>query len=185
MINVNDIRGGMTIKIDHNIYIVLESQHVKPGKGPAFVRTKLKNIRSQVTTEQTFNTSVKFESAVINKQVMQYLYNESDVYHFMNTETYDQLEVSKDVLAEKVNYLKEGLIVQLEMYESEIIAVTLPDKIALKVVSTEPATRGNTTSSATKEATFETGYTTRVPIFIEEGEELLISTVDGKYSSRA
>lgn len=185
MINVNDLKNGMTIKIDHNIYLVIEFQHVKPGKGPAFVRTKLKNIRTGATTDQTFNTSVKFEQAHIEKHEMQFLYNDADVYHFMNMETYDQLEIKKDILGDNINYLKENLLVQIDIYGSEIIGITLPDKVALKVVSTEPAVKGNTTSSAMKDASFETGYVTKVPIFIEEGEELLISTTDGKYSSRA
>lgn len=185
MININDVKSGMTLNINNNIFNVIEFQHVKPGKGPAFVRLKLKNLRTGTTIDETFNTSVKFEVAHIDKKDMQFLYNEGDKYVFMNMEDFDQMEISKDILGNKVDYLKEGLEVVVSSYNSEIVEIALPDKVSLKVISTEPAVKGNTTSSAMKDATLETSYVVKVPIFIEEGEELLISTSDGKYSSRA
>lgn len=185
MININDVKSGMTLNINNNIFNVIEFQHVKPGKGPAFVRLKLKNLRTGTTIDETFNTSVKFEVAHIDKKDMQFLYNEGDKYVFMNMEDFDQMEISKDILGNKVDYLKEGLEVVVSSYNSEIVEIALPDKVSLKVISTEPAVKGNTTSSVMKDATLETSYIVKVPIFIEEGEELLISTSDGKYSSRA
>lgn len=185
MININDVKNGMTLKINNNIFNVIEFQHVKPGKGPAFVRLKLKNLRTGTITDETFNTSVKFEVAHIDKRDMQFLYNDGDKYVFMNMKDFDQMEISKDILGNQVNYLKEGLEVVLSSYNSEIVDIALPDKVSLKVIATEPAVKGNTTSSAMKDATLETSFVTKVPIFIEEGEELLISTSDGKYSSRA
>lgn len=185
MININDVKNGMTLKINNNIFNVIEFQHVKPGKGPAFVRLKLKNLRTGTITDETFNTSVKFEVAHIDKRDMQFLYNDGDKYVFMNMKDFDQMEISKDILGNQVNYLKEGLEVVLSSYNTEIVDISLPDKVSLKVIATEPAVKGNTTSSAMKDATLETSFVTKVPIFIEEGEELLISTSDGKYSSRA
>ena len=175
----------MSIKIDGNIFTVIEFQHVKPGKGPAFVRMKLKNMRTGATIDNTFNSNVKLEQAHINKKEMQYLYSMGESFFFMNTEDFEQLEVSKSILGDNTNYLKENLVVTIIMYEGEIIGINMPDKVSLKVTETEAAVRGNTTSSAMKDATFETGYTTKVPLFIEVGEELLINTNDGKYSSRA
>ncbi len=184
-ININDIKNGMTIKIDNNLFTILEFQHVKPGKGPAFVRVKMKNVRTGATIDNTFNAGIKVETARIDKREMQYLYSMNDTYYFMNMEDYDQIELSKDVLGKAVNYLKENLSVMVMSYENEIVGINLPDKVDLKVVETEPAVKGNTTSSAMKDATLETGYVVKVPIFIGEGETILISTSDGKYVSRA
>lgn len=185
MFNVNDIKNGMTFLYDGNIYQVIEFLHVKPGKGPAFLRTKLKNLRTGATIEQTFNTNIKLEKAMIEKQSVQFLYATGDVYTFMNMETYDQVELNKSQLGEDVLYLKDGLNVELSFYKGELLGVILPEKITLKVVRTEPAVKGNTTNNATKDAELETGLVVKVPLFIEENEELIISTKDGKYASRA
>jgi elongation factor P len=185
MININDIKNGMTVKIEGHIYQIVDFQHVKPGKGPAFVRIKLKNLRTGANIEDTFNSNIKVEKANIDKQEMQFLYRNGDTFNFMNMETYEQIELSIDQVKEESDYLKEGLNVELSFYEGELLGLILPDKVALKVVSTEPAIKGNTTSNATKEATCETGLVVKVPLFISEGEVVLVSTRDGKYDSRA
>ena len=185
MFNVNDIKNGMTISYEGNVYQVVEFQHVKPGKGSAFVKTKLKNLRTNSTQEITFNAGIKLEKANVTKRALSYLYNDGDTYVFMDNSTYDQLELNKSKVADYVKFLKEGLVVNVMNYNGEIVGVTFPDKISYKVVETEQAVKGNTTSGAQKDATLETGYTVKVPLFIEAGEEIIITTSDGKYSSRA
>lgn len=185
MINVNDIKNGLTFLYDGNIYQVIEFLHVKPGKGPAFIRTKLKNLRTGATIEQTFNTNIKLEKAMIDKQSVQFLYSSGDIYTFMNMETYEQVELTKDQLGDDIYYLKDGSNAEISFYKGELLGVILPEKVELKVVNTEPAVKGNTTNNATKDAVLETGLSVKVPLFIEEGETLIISTRDGKYTSRA
>ncbi len=185
MINVNDFKNGMTIKVEGNIYTIIEFQHVKPGKGAAFVRTKLKNLRTGSTIEYTFNSGVKCETARIERKPMQFLYESGDLYTFMNMQDYSQVELSKDVVGDNVKYLKENQDLDITFYEGEVLGISLPDKIELKVTQTEPGVKGNTTSSAQKDATLETGYQIRVPLFINEGESVIVSTKDGKYVSRA
>lgn len=185
MINVNDFKTGMTIKYEGNLYSVIEFQHVKPGKGAAFVKTKLKNLRTGSTIEITFNSSVKVEPARVEKKPMQFLYSTGDDYTFMNMNDYSQVELSKSVLGEDVKYLKENLDVDIAFYEGEMLGLYLPDKIEMMVTHTEPGVKGNTTSSAMKDATLETGYVIKVPLFVNEGENVIISTKDGKYVSRA
>ena len=185
MINVNDLKVGMTIMYENNIYSVMDTQHVKPGKGAAFVQAKLKNLRSGSIIENRFNSSDKVEPARIEKKAMQFLYSMNDTYYFMNMSDYEQIELPKTVIGDDAELLKENLEVDIVFFEGEMLGMNLPDKIALKVVHTEPAVKGNTTSSAMKDATLETGKVIKVPLFIEEGEELLISSKDGKYVSRA
>ena len=185
MINVNDFKTGMTISYDNNLYQVLEFQHVKPGKGAAFVRTKLKNLRTGSTIEYTFNSGIKCETARIERKPMQFLYNTGDVYTFMNMEDYSQVELDKSVLGDDIKYLKENLNLDITFYEGEVLGLILPDKVELKVTKTEPGVKGNTSQNALKDATLETGYEIRVPLFINEGETLIVSTKDGKYVSRA
>ena len=185
MINVNDIKNGLTIKIDNNLYQVVEFQHVKPGKGSAFVRTKLKNLRTGTTVETTYNTNVKLETARIEKQNMQFLYSQGDTYYFMNMETYDQIELDRSSLGDDAKFLKENLVVSITSYEGEIIGITLPDKIEYTVTHSEPAVKGNTSTGAMKDATLENDLVIKVPLFIGEGEKILVTTKDGKYSSRA
>ena len=185
MINVNDFKNGMTIKVEGNIYTIIEFQHVKPGKGAAFVRTKLKNLRTGSTIEYTFNSGVKCETARIERKPMQFLYESGDLYTFMNMQDYSQVELSKDVIGDDVKYLKENQDLDINFYEGEVLGLSLPDKIELKVTQTEPGVKGNTTSSAQKDATLETGYQIKVPLFINEGESVIVSTKDGKYVSRA
>ena len=185
MINVNDIKNGVTIIIDGQIYQVVEFLHVKPGKGSAFMKTKLRNLRTGGIVEKTFNTNVKFEKANINKQNVQYLYNTGDTYFFMNMDNYEQLELSASQVGDNKNYLIENMNVYVILYEGELLGIDLPDKVEFTVVSTEPAVRGNTTNNALKDATVETGLVVKVPMFIEQGEKILVTTEDGKYSSRA
>ncbi len=184
-ININDIKNGMTIIMDGNLYQIQEFQHVKPGKGPAFVKIKLKNLRTGTITENSYNTNIKIEKAHIDRMPMQYLYNTGDTYYFMNTQTYEQLEVNEKVLEDEKKYLKENLEISIASYNGEIIGITLPEKIEYEVIETEPAVKGNTTNNAMKDATIETGYTIKVPLFINQGEKIIISTKDGKYYSRA
>ncbi len=185
MININDIKNGMTVIIEGNIYLILEFLHVKPGKGPAFVRIKLKNLRTGSTIEKTFNTNIKLEKAIIDKMPMQYLYENGDICNFMNMETYEQIELSKQQIGDDAKYLKEGMEVGVTFYKGELLGITLPDKISYKVIEAEPAVKGNTATNATKEVTLEGGLKIKVPLFISEGDTVVVSTKDGKYDSRA
>jgi len=185
MISVNDIRNGMTLIVDGNIVQVVEFLHVKPGKGAAFVRTKLKNLRTGGIVEISFNTNVKLEKANINKFQVQYLYNAGDTYCFMNMDTYEQLELTSDQVGDNKNFLVESMNVDFVQYEGELLGINLPDKVELEVVETTPAVKGSASSNATKDAILETGLLVRVPLFIEQGEKILVTTSDGKYSSRA
>ncbi|MDD2208299.1 MAG: elongation factor P [Bacilli bacterium] len=184
-ININDIKNGMTVIINGNLCLIQEFQHVKPGKGPAFCRIKFKNLKTGSIIEETFNTNIKFESAHVDKLKMQYLYNQGSLYVFMNVVDYSQLEIDKEILEDNIPYLKEGLEIEIHIYNGDIIGVYLPDKIEYEVVETTDATKGNTTSNAYKDATIETGLVVKVPLFIGTGENIVITTKDGKYSSRA
>ncbi len=185
MINVNDFKIGMTIQYEGNIYTVLEFQHVKPGKGAAIVKAKLKNLRTGSIAEYTFNAGVKVEAARIEKKPMQFLYSMNDVYYFMNMNDYEQIELPKSVIGDDAKLLKENLDVDIMFFEGEMLGMNLPDKIAMKVVHTEPGVKGNTTSTAMKDATLESGLVVKVPMFIDQDEVILISSKDGKYVSRA
>ena len=185
MISAGDLRKGTTFEDGGQVYTVIDFLHVKPGKGAAFMKTKLKNLRTGGTLEKTFNTSLKFEKANLTKTNVQYLYSTGDTYCFMNMNTYEQIELSKDQIGDDSKYLKENLNLDLTFYEGELLGVSLPDKIEYKVTKTEPAVKGNTTNNATKDAEIETGMVVRVPLCIEEGEMIVISTKDGKYASRA
>lgn len=184
MFNVNDIKNGMTIKYEGNIYQVVEFQHVKPGKGSAFVKTKLKNLRAGTTQEITFNAGIKMEKADVRKNQLSYLYSTGDAYVFMDNNTYDQLEIPASLLENEAKFLKEGMNVESMIIEGEVIGITLPEKVSYKVISAPEAVKGNTTSTAQKDVTIETGYTLKAPLFISEGEEIIITTRDGKYFSR-
>lgn len=185
MFNINDIKNGMTFLYEGNIYQVMEFLHVKPGKGSAFVKAKLKNLRTGGTVEKTFNTNVKLEKAMIERQNMQFLYASGDTYNFMNMETYEQSELNKEQLGEESKFLKEGLDVIVTFYQGELLGIILPDKIEYVVAQTEPAVKGNTTNNAQKDAIMENGLKVRVPLFVEQGESIIVSTKDGKYDSRS
>jgi len=184
MVSVNDIKNGMTIEVDGNIFQILEFQHVKPGKGAAFVKMKLKNLRTGSINEQTFNSSTKVGRALIEKKTMQYLYNVGSSYIFMNMEDYSQIGLSLSQIEDEMKFLTENSEVEIMYYNDEMLGVNIPEKVELEVVSTEPGVRGNTTSTATKEAKLNTGLTIRVPLFVNEGDIVIVSTKDGKYFSR-
>jgi elongation factor P len=184
MISSNDFRTGLTIELNGELYTVVEFQHVKPGKGAAFVRTKLKNIRTGAVTENTFRAGEKVAKAHIDKKQMQYLYNDGTGYVFMDTETYEQLSIPEDKLGEDKKYIKENMTISVLMYGSEIIGVELPNFVELEVVETEPGIKGDTATGGSKSATLETGATVQVPLFIEQGDTVKVDTRTGEYIER-
>ena len=184
-ININEIKNGMTILIDGKLCMIEEFQHVKPGKGSAFMKMKLRNLRTGALVEDTYNTNIKIEKARVDRLPMQYLYADGNNYVFMNTETYDQMELPAEKLTEQIKFLKEGMDVTIIVYEGEILGIDLPEKVEYEVVETTDAVKGNTTNNAMKDATIETGYVVKVPLFISQGKKIIISTKDGKYASRA
>ena len=184
MIDINDIKNGMTVIVEGNLYQIVDFLHVKPGKGAAFMKTKLKNLRTGGTIEKTFNTNIKIEKANISKKTMQYLYNTSYMYYFMDMNTYEQVELSEKQIENEKKYLKENLEVELVYFESELIGLNLPEKVEYKVTYTTDAVKGNTSTNALKDATLENGLEVKVPLFICEGDVVVISTKDGKYVSR-
>lgn len=185
MIDVNDIKNGMTLQYEGNIYQVVEFLHVKPGKGSAYMKTKLQNLRNGSTIERTFNTNVKFEEARIDRIKVQFLYEDNGSYNFMDTNTYDQFELSAEQIGDKKNYLLENLELDITKFGNEILGISLPEKIEFTIVKTEPAVKGGTTTNASKDAFVETGMLVKVPLFINEGEKIIVTSYDGKYYSRA
>lgn len=185
MISVNDFRTGLTIEVDNDIFTVLDFQHVKPGKGAAFVRSKLKNLRNGNTVERTFRAGEDVGRAHVENRAVQYLYASNDEHTFMDNETYDQFSLNADQLEWELKFLKENMVVNIVSYHGEILGVNLPNSVELKVVETEPGVKGNTAQGALKNAKMETGLNVQVPLFINEGDVLLINTSDGKYISRA
>ncbi len=185
MISSNDFKTGLTIKHDDNIYQIIEFQHVKPGKGSAFVRSKLRNLRSGAIVEKTWRAGEKVEPAMIDKQPMQFIYADGDMYVFMNTQSYEQTEIPKQQIEYESNFLTEGMEVNVRSFETEILGVELPEKVTMEVTETVPGVKGNTATHATKDATVESGYTLQVPLFINEGDRIVINTDTGKYSTKA
>ncbi|MCT6892632.1 MAG: elongation factor P [Bombilactobacillus mellifer] len=185
MISVNDFKNGLTIGTGKDIWQVIEFQHVKPGKGGAFVRSTLRNLRTGAVQDKTFRATEKVEKIDVNTREMQYLFNSGDTYTFMDTETYEQLEVPSSAIGDKIKYLKENMIVSISSYNNETLGIELPNKVDLKVKETEPTIKGNTASGGSKPATMETGLVVQVPFFINEGDVLTINTTDGSYISRA
>jgi len=185
MINTNDFKTGQTIVYDGNIYSVIEFMHVKSANSMAFVRVKLRNLRTGSVTQTTFNAGTKVERAQIDRMGMQYLYASGDTHVFMNTETYEQIEIQKAQIQNELNFIPEGMTVEVNFYNgTEILGVSLPDKVTLKIVKTDQAVRGDTKTNAMKDAILETGLLVKVPMFIEEGEKIIVSTADGYYVSR-
>ncbi len=184
-ISINDIKNGMTIIVDGKLCMIEDFQHVKPGKGSAFMRMKLRNLRTGALVENTYNTNITVERARVDRLPMSYLYANGDEYVFMNNETYDQMEIPGEKLKDQLKFLKEGMEVQIVTYEGEILGINLPDKVEYEVTETTEAVKGNTTNNAQKDATIETGYVVKVPLFIQQGEKILITTEDGKYAGRA
>lgn len=185
MINVNDFRTGVTIELDGDVWQVMEFQHVKPGKGAAFVRSKLRNLRNGNIAERTFRGGEKVPKALVETRQMQYLYESGGEYTFMDNETYDQISLPEERLKYELNFLQENMNVNLVVFKNEIIGIQLPNTVELEVVDTEPGVRGDTVSGASKPATLSTGYVVQVPLFINTGDRLIIDTRSGEYISRA
>ena len=185
MISAGDFRNGITLEIEGNVVQILEFQHVKPGKGAAFVRTKLKNIISGGVIEKTFRPTEKFPAARIDRVEMQYLYSDGDLWHFMNVETYDQIALNSDDIGDSLKFVKENDMVKVCSHNGKVFAVEPPMFVELDIIDTEPGFKGDTATGAIKPATVETGAIVYVPLFIEQGEVIKIDTRTGEYLSRA
>ena len=184
MVSAGDFRNGVTLEMDGNIYQIIEFQHVKPGKGAAFVRTKLKNIINGGVVEKTFRPTEKFPTARIDRVEMQYLYNDGDLFYFMNTETYDQIALNNETIGDALKFVKENEMVKVCSHNGNVFAVEAPLFVELEVTDTEPGFKGDTATGATKPATVETGAVVYVPLFVETGYKLKIDTRTGEYLSR-
>ena len=184
MISAGDFKNGVTVEIDGNIYQILEFQHVKPGKGAAFVRTKLKNIISGGVVEKTFRPTEKFPKAHIDRKDMQYLYRDGDLFNFMDVETYDQIALNEDVVGDSLKFVKENEVVKICSHNGNVFSVEPPLFVELAITDTEPGFKGDTAQGATKPATVETGAIVMVPLFVEQGDVLKIDTRSGEYLSR-
>ncbi|MGL5540033.1 MAG: elongation factor P [Erysipelotrichaceae bacterium] len=185
MIIVNDLRPGVTIQQDGNIFVVIEANHNKTAMRQMIVKAKVKNLRTGTILELSFTGGDKVEPAHIDKREMQYLYDDGENLVFMDNETYEQLEINKDRLAWEMNFLKENDNVNISMFEHEVLGLLLPDKVSLRIAECEPAVKGDTATNASKNAVLETGLEIKVPLFIAEGEMVVINTADGKYAGRA
>jgi elongation factor P len=184
-VSTNDLKNGMTLNLTEGLYAVVEFQHVKPGKGGAFVRTKLKNVRSGAVIERTYRADEKLDQALIDKREMQFLYPDGDAYVFMDNTDYEQLNAPRDALGASANFLKAGDSAVLQMYEGEIVGVDLPAAVELTVTETEPGLQGDRVSGARKPATLETGLTLQVPLFVNTGDRIKVDTRSGDYITRA
>ncbi|HLN64452.1 MAG TPA: elongation factor P [Symbiobacteriaceae bacterium] len=185
MISASDIRKGTTVEINGQVYMVIDFLHVKPGKGAAFVRAKLKGVQNGSNFETTFNPGDKLPKAQIERREFQYLYGGQGIWTFMNNETYEQMELNEDQIGDAKNYLLENMTVQIAEWKGNIIGVDLPNTVELEVVETEPGFKGDTATGTTKPARLETGYTVNVPLFINQGDKLKIDTRSGDYLGRA
>jgi len=184
-VSTNDLKNGMSLDLPEGLFSVVEFQHVKPGKGGAFVRTKLKNVRSGAVIERTYRADEKLEQAIIEKRDMQFLYRDGADYVFMDTTTYEQMNASPDSLGDAPSYLKEGDAANLQMYNGEIVGVDLPAAVELKVTETEPGIQGDRVSGARKPATLQTGLVVQVPLFVNTGDVIKVDTRSGEYLTRA
>lgn len=185
MISSSDFRTGLTIEIDNDVWQIVDFQHVKPGKGAAFVRTKMKNVRTGAVVERTFNPGEKLPKAHIDNRQMQYLYENDGMYVFMDNETYEQSELTSEQLGDAKKFLKENMNIAIMLFQGTIIGVELPNSVDLEVIECDPGVRGDTATGATKQAKLETGYSVRVPLFINQGDILRIDTRSGDYIERA
>ncbi|EXJ22770.1 Translation elongation factor P [Alkalibacterium sp. AK22] len=185
MISTSEFKTGLTIEYDGSIWRIMEFQHVKPGKGAAFVRSKLKNLRTGAIQDKTFRAGEKMETAHIETSSMQYLYENGGNHVFMDTSTYEQLEIPEERIEDELKFMKENMQVEIMMYGSELLGVELPKKVELKVVETEPGIRGDTSGGGSKSATLETGAVVTVPLFVNVDDVLIINTDEKSYVSRA
>ena len=184
MISAGDFRNGITIEYDNNVYQIIEFQHVKPGKGAAFVRTKLKNIKSGGVVEKTFRPTEKCPQARIDRKDMQYLYEDGDLYYFMDPETYDLVPIGAELLGDNFRFVKENMVCKINSYKGKIFAVEPPTFVELEITETDPGFRGDTATNVTKPATLETGAEIKVPLFINPGDKIKIDTRTGEYLER-
>lgn len=184
MISAGDFRNGITIEYENSVYQIIEFQHVKPGKGAAFVRTKLKNIINGGVVEKTFRPNEKFPTARIDRNDMQYLYSDGELFHFMDVNTYEQIALNADDIGDALKFVKENEMVKICSYNGSVFAVEPPLFVELEITDTEPGFKGDTATGASKPATVETGATVYVPLFVEQGEKIKIDTRTGEYLSR-
>ncbi len=184
MVSAGDFRNGITVEMEGNVYQIIEFQHVKPGKGAAFVRTKLKNIINGGVVEKSFRPTEKFPQARIDRKDMQYLYSDGDLYNFMDTETYDQIALNADAVGDALKFVKENEMVKICSYNGNVFAIEPPLFVELEITDTEPGFKGDTATGATKPAIVETGAKVMVPLFVENGEVIKIDTRTGEYLSR-
>jgi elongation factor P len=185
MISSNDLRNGVTVVVDGHLWTVIEFLHVKPGKGSAFVRTRLKNVRTGTTLERTFRAGEKLERATVDNRQMQMLYNDADGYHFMDQETFENVTLQRDLIGDPADFLKDGSVVDVQLHDGVAIGVDLPPHVELKVIETDPGFKGDTATNATKAAKIETGATVQVPLFVESGNVIRIDTRDRRYIGRS
>jgi elongation factor P len=185
MISVNDFKTGLTIEVDGGLWRVIDFQHVKPGKGAAFVRSKLRNLRTGAIQEKTFRAGEKVAKAQIDNRKMQYLYASGDQHVFMDNESYDQIELPASSIEYELKFLKENMEVHIMLFQGESLGIELPNSVELEVTETEPGIKGDTASGGTKPATVETGLVVQVPFFVNQGDRLIVNTTDGSYVSRA
>src|SRR6188472_824029 len=184
MASTNDLKNGMVLNLDGQLWTVIEFQHVKPGKGPAFVRTKLKNVESNKTVDKTFNAGTKVETANVDKRTMQYLYNDGTSYVFMDTSTFDQLEVAPEIVGNAKNFLLENQDAIVATNDGRVLYIELPASVELQITYTEPGVVGDSATGRTKPATLETGHEIQVPLFITQGEKVKVDTRDSSYLGR-
>ncbi len=185
MISAGDFRNGATFEMEGSVYSIIEFQHVKPGKGAAFVRTKIRNVITGAVTERTFNPNDKFPTAFIERKDMQYLYNDGDLYYFMDPESFEQIPISKTILGDNFKFVKENMDCKILSYKGNVFGVEPPNFVELEITKTDPGFKGDTATNATKPATVETGAEIKVPLFINEGEKIRIDTRTGEYMERA
>jgi len=185
MIDINEIKKGTVIKVDDQFYQVVEFLHVKPGKGAAIMKTKLKNVHTGATLERNFNSNLRVEEAQIFRTIVQYLYKDGDTYYFMDNNTYETIEIPEDKIGDDKYYLIDNLEVYMATLDGQLLGITVPEKLELTVTSIDPASVSGSNTGASKEATLETGLKVRVPLFINEGEKIIVSTAKGEYYSRA
>ena len=184
MITAGDFRNGVTFEMDGNVYSIIEFQHVKPGKGAAFVRTKIRNVISGAVTEKTFNPNDKYPTAYIERKDMQYVYADGSLYYFMDMETFDQIPINESILGDNFKFVKEEMMCKVLSYKGNVFGVEPPNFVELQVTKTDPGFKGDTATNATKPATLETGAEIKVPLFINEGEMIRIDTRTGEYMER-
>jgi len=185
MIVAGDFRNGVTFELDGQIFQIVEFQHVKPGKGAAFVRTKMKNIVTGATVERTFNPSDKMEKANIERKDMQYLYSDGDLYHFMDVETFEQMPINRDKMGDSLKFVKENMVVKILSHKNNVFGIEPPTFVELDIIETEPGYKGDTATGASKPAIVETGATIKVPLFVNQGDKIKIDTRTGEYMERA